>query len=399
MPNGWISVFPPQPIRISSLTTTHLVFTPVEAMTANPALYPGEVLDTIAGYPTIYNYQPSTQPTTTKPLIVCIPGGVHLARIYYGGHSTSSPQNFISHHLNNHGFNVLSLSYPIESTPSIMPPTASNFSITDWGRQAATTAKKVISEHSLPRSVVLIGWSMGGRILVPFTVSAKELGLSVVQFISFAATPGISGLRPNLYAQPALGKLGCTPKGYMLIPGRLGAFAQQVSEMEGVGFNAGEIIPKDVYLREYVGGTPIRLMGLRLRLKDDGRSFVQDEVTHEEDSRVWDFANCPLVSALVPDGDMDASHAMADMATWGFILTYQLEGFIGKEGLAKVKGTKKWERLLAFVRDAPRRLCWSVDGNHFFFIGEKAASEVAGKVAKLIDETTVFKRELDEILS
>ena len=365
-------------------------------MTTNPALYPGEILDTIAGYPTIYKYQPSTQPTT-KPLIVCIPGGVHLARIYYGGHRNSSPQNFLSYHLNNHGFNVLSLSYPLESTPSIMPPTAPNFSISDWGRQAATTAKKVISEHALSPSVVLIGWSMGGRILVPFTVSAKELGLSVEQFISFAGTPGISGIRPNLYAQPTLGEMGCTKKGYMLIPERLGNFQQQISEMEWV--NDGVIIPYDVYLREYVGGTPIRLMGLRLRLNDNGGSFVLDEVTHEEDSRVWDFANCPLVSALCPDGDMDASHAMADMATWGFILIYQLEGLIGKQGLAKVNDTGMWKRLLAFVRDAPRRLCWSVEGNHFFFVGEEAAGEVADKVSKLIDEAAVFRRELDKILS
>ncbi|KAJ5289448.1 uncharacterized protein N7443_009701 [Penicillium atrosanguineum] len=365
-------------------------------MTTKSALYPGETLDTIAGYPTIYNYQPSTQPTT-KPLIVCIPGGVHLARIYYGGHSNSSPQDFLAHHLNNHGFNVLSLSYPLESTPSIMPPTAPNFSISDWGRQAATAAKKIISEHALPLSVVLIGWSMGGRILVPFTVSAKELGLSVEQFISFAATPGISGIRPNLYVQPTLGEVGCTRKGYMLIPERLGNFAQQISEMEGV--NGGGIISKDVYLEEYVGGTPIRLMGLRLRLNGDGRSFVLDEVTHEEDSRVWDFANCPLVSALCPTGAMDASHAMADIATWGFILTYQLEGLVGKQGLAKVKETGKWEKLLGFVRDAPRRLCWSVEGNHFFFVGEKAAGEVADKVSKLIDEAAMFRRELDEILS
>ncbi|KAJ5684744.1 uncharacterized protein N7477_001089 [Penicillium maclennaniae] len=161
-------------------------------MANNPTLYSGEIIDTIAEYPTIYNYQPSTQPSA-KPLIVCIPGGVHLARIYYGGHTNSSPQNFLSHHLNNHGFNVLSLSYPLESTPSLMDPTAPNFSISDWGRQAAMTAKKVISEHALPPSVVLIGWSMGGRIIVPFTICAKELGLAVEQFISFAGTPGIFG--------------------------------------------------------------------------------------------------------------------------------------------------------------------------------------------------------------
>ena len=363
----------------------------------NPSLYPGEILDTIAGYPTIYNYQPNTNSddATTKPLIVCIPGGVHLARIYYGGHNGSSPNNFLSYHLNKHGFNVLSVSYPLASTPAIMPATAPHFRIKDWGRQAATTAKKVIDEHALPGSVILIGWSMGGRVLVPFTVSAKELGLHVEQFISFAGTPGISGLRPNLYQHPVTGSAGCMDVGYMLKPARLESFAQQVEEMERI--NGSEIIPRDVYLKEYVGGSPISLMGLRL--KYDGTGFVQDEMTHEEDSRVWDFANCPLVSGLCPDGVLDASHAMADQATWGFILTYQLEIAIGKEGLGRVQRTGKWRRLLDFVRDAPRRLCWSVDGNHFFFVGERAASEVADKVVRLIDEAVVFRREFDEILS
>ncbi|KAJ5138015.1 hypothetical protein N7526_004248 [Penicillium atrosanguineum] len=299
-------------------------------MTTKSALYPGETLDTIAGYPTIYNYQPSTQPTT-KPLI----------QLFF-------TQDFLAHHLNNHGFNVLSLSYPLESTPSIMPPTAPNFSISDWGRQAATAAKKIISEHALPLSVVLIGWSMGGPDSCPFY---------------------------------------CFREGTRFI---CGAIYQLRSHAWDFGYSTQS---------EYVGGTPIRLMGLRLRLNGDGRSFVLDEVTHEEDSRVWDFANCPLVSALCPTGAMDASHAMADIATWGFILTYQLEGLVGKQGLAKVKETGNWEKLLGFVRDAPRRLCWSVEGNHFFFVGEKAAGEVADKVSKLIDEAAMFRRELDEILS
>jgi hypothetical protein len=359
----------------------------------NRALYPGEILDTIAGYPTIYNFQPASNPPT-KPLIVCIPGGVHLARIYYGGHSNSSPKNFLSHHLNNHGFNVLSVSYPLESTPEIMPANAPHFRIADWGRQAATTAKKIIDQHALPTTVVLIGWSMAGRVLVPFTISAKELGLDVVQFVSFAGTPGISGLRHNLYQQPHP-RVACTEAGYLLIPEKLEGFWKQVEEMQRL--NGGEIVPRDVYLKEYVGGSPVGLTGMRLRY--DGSSFVRDEVVHEDDSRVWDFGNYPLVSALCPSGVMDASHAMADRATWGFILTYQLERVIGRKGLAKVQGSGKWQRLLDFVRDAPRRLCWSVDGNHFFFVGQKAAGEVAAKVVELIAEAAVFRRDLDEILS
>jgi predicted alpha/beta hydrolase len=41
----------------------------------------------------------------------------------------------------NLGFHVLSLSYPLETTPEIMPASGANFRIQDWGRQAATTVK------------------------------------------------------------------------------------------------------------------------------------------------------------------------------------------------------------------------------------------------------------------
>jgi len=231
-------------------------------------------------------------------------------------------------------------------------------------------------------------------VLVPFTTSARDLGLNVELFISFAGTPGISGIRPNRYT--GKGMPVCTRDGYVRVRG-LERFYAQVEEMERL--NGGSIIPRDVYEREYVGGCPVKLMGLGLKYDSEGGRFVQDEEMHEEDSRVWDFANCPLVSALCPNGVMDASHALADRATWGFILTYQLESLIGKEGLGRVTGTEKWERLLDLVRDAPRRLCWSVDGNHFFFIGEKAAAEVADKMVKLIHEAEVFRKELGEILS
>ncbi|KAJ5627141.1 hypothetical protein N7528_004568 [Penicillium herquei] len=360
------------------------------------ALYSNEVLENVTGFPTIYHFQSSQQQANgsenTNPLMVCVPGSMHLARIFYGGHEGSKTSDFLAYHLSNHGFNVLSVSYPLESSPEIMPATAPTFRIQDWGRQVATIAKKVIEERGLlTRSIILISWSMAGRMIVPFNISAKELGLDVQQIVSFAATPGISNIR-----NPAPG-MACSEAGYFCIPDRLGNFYHQVEAMGE--FNDENIsIPREIFLREYVGGTPINLTGVRLKYDGQG-SFIADEMTHEEDTKVFDIANIPFITALYPTSILDASHALADRATWAFLLTYQLEVMIGKQGFQKVQGSLKWQKLMDFVHSAPDRLFSPVQGTHFFFVGENSARDVAEKVMKLINDAKDFHKELSEMIS
>ncbi|KAL2871725.1 thioesterase domain protein [Aspergillus lucknowensis] len=357
----------------------------------HPLLYPGEILDTVAGYPTLYRYQPGST-SQGKPLIVCVTGGLHLARVFYGGHRGSRPSDFLAYWLSNLGYGVLSISYPLETDPGIMPATAAGFRIRDWGRQAAITTEKIIKENDLPlRSVVLISWSMGGRMVVPFNIAAKERGLEVLQYISFAATPGFSSIRP---LPPGI---QCSPAGYFRVPPHIDVFWHQLVEMQGL--NGGrEIIPKDIYLREYIGGTPINIIGLGLKYDGKG-AFVQDEVPHEEDTRVLDVANYPLISALYPTSSLDASHALADKASWGFLLTYKLETMIGKQGLRRVQGTQKWQQLMDLVHSAPGRLCLPVSGNHFFFVGEASARDIATKVESLISDAARFRNEIFALVS
>ncbi|CAL5870751.1 uncharacterized protein PFLUO_LOCUS4991 [Penicillium psychrofluorescens] len=359
------------------------------------SLYPGEVLDTIAGFPTIYHYQPADNPEAaeaSKPLVVCIPGALHLARIFYGGHQGHRANDFLAHWLSKLGFGVLSLSYPVETTSSTMPLTAAAFRLQDWGRQAAATTKKVIEQKSLAtRSVVLLSWSMAGRMVVPFNIAAKELGLDVKQMIALAASPGISSIRP---VSPGI---ICTPAGYFNVPPRLENFYDQLNAMKPLNNNQ-ETIPRDIYFREYLGGTPINLIGLRLK-HDGSGAFVQDEKTHEEDSHVFDMANAPFTSAISHLDIEDASHALGDKATWGFLLTYKLESMIGKQGLAKIKGTPKWPQVLDLVHSAPARLTVYIDGNHFFFVGETSARKTADMVAKLLEEGASIRRELSALLA
>ncbi|KAJ5979569.1 hypothetical protein N7481_006867 [Penicillium waksmanii] len=358
-----------------------------------PRLYPGETLETIGGFPTICHYQPppTARDTISRPLIVCIPGAVHLARVFYGGHHGYRQEDFVVHWLNESGFGVLSLSYPLDTNPPLMPATGSGFRIGDWGRQAALGSQSCIERHSLStRSVVLVSWSMGGRMVVQFNIACKQLGLDVQQYISLAATPGISGIR-------SLQDMSCTSAGYFDIASRIDAFCKQLDAVDKAN-NERSIIPREIYLREYVGGTPINLIGLRLKYDGQG-SFIQDEVTHEEDSRVFDIENTPYPSALYPTSSQDSGHSLTDKATWGFLLTYKLESTIEKKHLKDIEGTQKWDKLRALFHEAPSRMSREISGNHFFFVGENGARETADKIGALLSEGATLQSDLASILS
>ncbi|KAJ5888739.1 hypothetical protein N7495_008780 [Penicillium taxi] len=285
------------------------------------------------------------------------------------------------------GFGVLSISYPVETDPPIMPSSV-KYRVSDWGQQAAIITKKIIDQYSLAsRAVVLIAWSMGGRMVVPFTSSAKELGLDVRQFISFAATPGISITQQS-------GPLSTTT-GYLHPSNHIQGFCKQLQEVDEV--NGFSTIPREIYIREYTGGTPINLPGLRLKYNGQN-AFVIDEVTHEEDSRVFDVANLPLISAIYPTDILDARHALTDRATWGFILTLKLQNLIGKRALLNVESKGKWPQLMDLVHSAPERLSVPITGNHFFFISERGARETANKVVHLLMEGSMLQNELSVLL-
>jgi hypothetical protein len=55
-------------------------------------------------------------------------------------------------------------------------------------------AADYIRNYGLAKEVVLVVWSMGGRLLEPFSMRAASLGIQVKLAISLAATPGIFGL-------------------------------------------------------------------------------------------------------------------------------------------------------------------------------------------------------------
>ncbi|MBL0915031.1 MAG: hypothetical protein IBJ13_05815, partial [Sphingopyxis sp.] len=106
-----------------------------------------------------------------KPLLILVPGGGHLARVYYG-HPGSDPRDFLAHWLARRGYGLLALSYPSDHPAN--PAPCADMDVVDWAQDlAAATASHVAAG----REVILVGWSMAGRLARAFRLAGGDLGL------------------------------------------------------------------------------------------------------------------------------------------------------------------------------------------------------------------------------
>lgn len=357
---------------------------------SKPKLYAGEQLDLVAGFPTLYTFFPADP---RKPLIVFIPGNGHNARISYGGHQGYSQKDFLAYWLNRHGHGLLAISYPLESEPEIMPPTAPHFRIRDWGRQAAEVTQKVIERHKLCSQVVLAVWSMAGKIIIPYAVVAKSLGIDVTLFVSLAATPGIHGTRP-----PPQG-IDNTAAGYATAPSMFSSFLRQMEEQSKRSAKGESIIPDDIYIREYCGFAPVSLAAWKHRYDRDTQSFIQDDWTSTEDAAVDQVQHCPMIVALTGTSPLDARHVITDQATWSFMLTRKLMHMIDARDPRKIAEIGNWDKLIDMVHSVPAHISYSIPGNHFFFLGEIGARKTAEVIVKHLEKAQRFRREFEELLT
>lgn len=172
-------------------------------MVAEPTpsnLFPCETLSIVEEGPVLTAFFKGTDPQ--KPLVVLIPGELHNARIFYG-HPGSKEDDFLTYWLRVQGYSVLAVSYPLETQPSLMPASVPSFGVEEWGRQTARmTSKNVETEEGyVSQEIVVVGWSMAGRIATRVSEALRSFGLTPKLFIALAATPGLYGsTRPEWVA-------------------------------------------------------------------------------------------------------------------------------------------------------------------------------------------------------
>ncbi|KAI5461878.1 thioesterase domain protein [Mariannaea sp. PMI_226] len=373
---------------------------------ATSPLYDGEKLETIAGYPALTRFIPNDG-DASKPLIAFIPGLAHNARIAYGGHNGSCSKDFLAYWFHKHGFPFLGISYPIDSNPEIIPPTGSEFSLRDWGRQTALAMRKAVDEHGLSPKVVILAWSMGGKALMPVTSESRALGLTVSLYVSLASTPALWGLRKHL----PIAHVPLTPAGYWKTSLLHQRFISQLLEQNQLN-DERIIIDEEVFKREYFGSTPIASGCWGYRYDIQEKKLVDEKWTLLEDGRVDDYAHLPALAALYPTSPLDWQHSITDKANWGYLMVQKYVATAQKasrELPTDVSTTEKWsllqrerrllDHLRTFIYEIPDRMVAGVEGNHFFFVGAMGARSTAEMVVHFIKEAENIHIALDDILN
>lgn len=391
-----------------------------------PQLYHGERLATIASFPTLYRYLPAKkqqQEDDEKPLVIFIPGMALLGRVAYGGHSGYDERDFLVYWLNELGYNVLAISYPLEmqggqsdddddddnglrgkmaQCPHLTPR--------DWGEQTVLTALKVMEQQGLADNtrVTIAAWSMAGKILKPVVTSSQRHGLNVTLFLSLAATPaGIKGLN---FSPPRVRETrgGFTAGSETGIQSFIRQIQSQCVRQEG-----RNVVDERTLRREYLGNTPVSLTNAGVVYRDGStttsgtrfRPVTATDLETTEPNGYDDMVHYPYIAAIRPTSPADLRHALTDSAAWGLILTTKLTvdvtRAIGGNARRWPAGDEDevWHAVQKLVLSAPTRLTSEVvHGNHMFFLGERGARATAQSMDRLIREAGTLGREMEAVL-
>lgn len=350
----------------------------------NAALYPGETLMEAAGAQTLVYF---SKADPTKPLMIFIPGDSHLARISYG-YPGGKKQDFLSNSLNKKGYSFLGISYPLDNP--VYSKVYPQFSIQDWGEQIVEVAQKIILKNNLSKKIVVLGWSMGGSIEQTLTASAKKHGLEVELFIGLSAVPPLpyvmqSGpfdtniMRPNHLADRSA-----------LYPVFTSLLAEQNS------YNQHLIIPKSIYLSEFLGHIPAAIAA-------EGYAYQNGHLLKNiprtlKDGGVFNFSNTPWIGLIEDDSPTTAKISLIDPAGWNFLRIEMIYSqYLKNKDLTKLS-PQKWSELSRLIDNMPHIFNLTVHGNHFFFVGEKGASDSADRVEELLLKVHEIKRQFKNLV-
>ncbi|MGL3210532.1 hypothetical protein [Bradyrhizobium sp. BR 1433] len=315
------------------------------------------------------------------PLVIFLPGGVHLARISYGD-PCSDRADFLDYWLEQKGLGLLALSYPTDHPciGEIVP----DLTIARWADWIASVASDVLRE-TLDRPVVVAMWSMAGRSVAAVNRALEARSIDAVCFLSLAASPPIAGLN---YVKP--GGDALTPDGLWKGGVYVDGFLPSLSYQNRI--NGHRILDEVRYLEQYLCNTPVMLRGTPQRFSGGG-SFWNLEDAHD-DMRASSFSEFPLTATISPTDISDDGHALGDRINWNFFNIQKIRS----QARAPDLDAGRWSRLCALTRTLPSRLSRDVVGGHFFFAGARGAEETAHHITELYAEMRNLRAEIRQLL-
>ncbi|MBB5406058.1 alpha/beta hydrolase family protein [Paraburkholderia youngii] len=368
-----------------------------EAKETEFRLYPGEEFVQIGRHKFLTYYRPPRH--SHLPLFLFVPGAGHLGRISYG-HPEGKPSDFLAYWLDILGYGMLAVSYPGDDENGSNSADLTN---TEWGEITAAATERVVEAHALQRRVIACGWSMGGRIARSLNTALSARSLQIEVFISLAATPPIPGLYPfdpELVDIRASGFLDfCAP----LKNGRKTYADRFVDDMEGQdALERRVIIPASIYRSEYLTEVPLSIRGDSIRFSN-GRLY-ESIADAAADMGTFDFADWPIVGAIIPTSPRDAVHVLTDKARWTFSNTQKIFAdwlkplFDLSDGRLNTMPAQDWQRLCDIVLGVGDALTEHVPGNHFFFVGKSGAQQTAQAISRLAQATSRLRNEIRTFL-
>lgn len=371
-----------QPAFLAAMLLTASLTTPAAA----GQLYAGEEAVSAAGYPAVARF---AKGDPDKPLLVFVPGAHHMSRIAYGGHEGARAEDFLAHWLARKGYSVLALSYPMDTQSKAFDTAHPDFTARAWGRQVAELAARKIQENGLSRRVVLLAWSMGGKVVQSAYEANREAGLEMEGAVALAATPGIPGLIS------LVSRLNKAPSGYLARPSAYDGYFRQV-QAQGRR-NGREAVSEAVFKREYLGDFSINLLGYGEVYRDG--AFHVDVMAQATDYKAFNFDDYPLVGVIMPTDPADSRHAITDQSLWAIYNS----NTVLNAGLLKAKidpatlSAERWRGVVDLARSLEDRLTVEVSGNHFFFVGEDGARATAEAVEQLIRKIRSVRQEISAL--
>lgn len=354
----------------------------VTVLPSNSSMYPGESMFNANGYPSLVKF---VKGDSKKPLVVFIPGNLHLGRISYG-FPGGNDKDFLAYWLNKEGYSFLSISYPLEHP--VYPGDYSQFTLEDFGKQVAQITQYYIQQEKLNNSVIVLLWSGAGRSIVNINREMKNSKINLDFAVSLDASPPLMGINatntPNVS-----GKFPINSSGY-LDKNVLTTFTTDQVHGENK-LNGKVIIPDNIYESQFMASSPVQFYNNFI--KYNGSKLVTDESGMLKNNYYQNFADYPLVAVIHDDDQLDAFHVVLDSSNWNFIneqALYSKYLNLSYEHLTN----KQWLGLQSIYASIPSALTRVIHGNHWFFIGENGARQTAQAIQEEEQSVHKIKQEL-----
>lgn len=352
------------------------------AITSSLSLDQHEKLIDLNGFQSLIQF---TKGNPKKPLIIFVPGNAHLARIGYG-YFGGNPKDFLAYWLNKKGYSFLGVSYPTDN--SVYSKVYPGFNIDDWGKLIIAAAKKVITKEGLSKNIIIVGWSMAGSIVQTANSAAQQNGLHLELFIGLSAVPPI----PYIMKSSSLVMNKILPNHLADRISLYPYFYKWIEEQEIS--NGHTIIPKDIYLSQFLGNIPIAIGAEGYHYLNGKFIYNEDETIKE--SGIFNFSKIPWITQIHDDSLATMKISTIDPYSWYFLLTQMLYQNYFKNVDSNSLGTVSSKKLYVFINNIPQKLTMTVHGNHMFFVGQKGAKETADKINLLINSANAVQKQLKQ---